>query len=329
MGRKFVNYYEILGVSQNANENQIRKAYGEKLREYRQLRRNRTDVDFNILARAYRVLIDEDNREHFDRRLEDYLYQKELRRKQEEESNMTTMEKYHDLRGKEKKRFYKRHESLEKDLIEEYGDSQDFTLKFKKGTIHVLGETVYNINCMRKRKNDTVKKYVIRNRKKLGVIVVAGFLAVGIPVAKNIRKTEPVIITAYAENQDTEYTFNKIYHPEKGDTLTGLSNKFGINESDIKYANPDLLGTTDLIFDMYDYKIPYKVTTDDVTEYTDIVDNGDLTVKELANEYDTDLTTLLEVNKDNVEFDYDKQAYVFTTDQAIVPSFDEIIKKHK
>ena len=89
MSRKFVNYYEILGVSQNANENQIRKAYGEKLREYRQLRRNRTDVDFNILARAYRVLIDEDNREHFDRRLEDYLYQKELRRKQYEESKVT------------------------------------------------------------------------------------------------------------------------------------------------------------------------------------------------------------------------------------------------
>lgn len=330
MSRKIVNYYEVLGVSKNANETQIRKAYVEKLREYRKLRRNKTDVDFNRLAKAYRVLIDEDNREHYDRALEDYLYENEVKRRQEEEKNMTVIEKYQALRGKEKRRFHKRHEALEEDLIEEYGDSQDFTLKLKKGTIHVLGETIYNINCMRKQKNDTFKKYVIRNRKKLGVIVVAGFLAVGIPVAKNIRKTEPVIVTAYAEdNNETEYTFNKLYYPVSGDTLSGLSKEFDISQSEIKNANSDLFDNTDLIFENNVYKIPYKVTTNDITEYTDIVDNGDLTVKELAKEYDTDVTTLLEVNKDNVEFDYDKQAYVFTTDQAIVPSFDEITKKQK
>ena len=62
MSRKFVNYYEILGVSQNASENQIRKAYGEKLREFKQLRKNKNNIDFERLARAYRVLMDENNR---------------------------------------------------------------------------------------------------------------------------------------------------------------------------------------------------------------------------------------------------------------------------
>ena len=332
MSRKFVNYYEILSVSKNASENQIRKAYGEKLREYRQLRKNRTDVDFNVLAKAYRVLSDENDREFYDRKLEDYLYQKKLRaeEKEREENNMTVIEKYHALKGKEKRRFYKRHEALENDLIEEYGDSKDFTIRLKKGTIHVLGETIYNINSMCKQKNDTVKKYVIRNRKKLGVIVLAGFLAVGINVAKNInnKNNTPTTITTTDENTET-YTFNKIYHPKKGDTLWELSQEFGVSQSEIKNANQDLFSNTELIYDMYEYKIPYKVTTNNIDEYTDIVDNGSLTVKELAKEYDTDVSTLLGINENNVEYDYDKQEYVFTKDQAIVPSFDEIIEKSK
>ena len=120
-----------------------------------------------------------------------------------------------------------------------------------------------------------------------------------------------------------------MYQPKKGDTLWGLSQEFGISQSEIKNANQDLFSNTDLIYDMYKYKIPYKVTTNNLDEYTDIVDTGDLTVKELAKEYDTDVSTLLGINENNVEYDYDKQAYVFTTDQAIVPSFDEIIEKSK
>jgi len=88
MSKKMVDYYDILGISATANEKTIRKAYGEKLKEYKSLKKDKTNNDLELLARAYRTLIDEDDRELYDRKLDYYYYEKE----QEELKNAIIVE---------------------------------------------------------------------------------------------------------------------------------------------------------------------------------------------------------------------------------------------
>lgn len=330
MSRKFVNYYEILGVSQNASENQIRKAYGEKLREYRQLKKNKSNIEFERLARAYRVLMDENNRELYDRKLEDYLYEKALKEEEIEVDNTGILQKYKAIRGKEKQMFIERHGSAEDYLNEKYENSTDTIVKIKKGVIHIFGEAFYKLDSLRYLEHDNFKKYVIRNRQVLGAVLVVGALAIGAPTIKKANEKDPVIITAYAEDKTAaEYTFNKIYVVQKGDNFWDIMQETGFTESELKNANNSLFDNT-IVHPGDEIKLPYKISTNKLEEYVEIVDKGDIkSARELAKIYETDLDTIVELNKSNLEYNNDTHDYEIITDQVIVPSFDEIVKKYK
>lgn len=63
-----LNYYEILGISSTASAEEIRKAYGRKIREYP----NQTHpAEFQKIREAYEVLKDEKKRAEYDRRHSD------------------------------------------------------------------------------------------------------------------------------------------------------------------------------------------------------------------------------------------------------------------
>lgn len=329
MSKRIINFYEILGVKPTANDNQIRIAYGEKLREYRQDKKNKTTKDFKRLAQAYRILSDENERELYDRELEYYLEDQAL----EDEEVMPTSRfeeaycKYKALKGREKQAHDIRHGEAEKFLNEKYQYANDISTRLKKGTLHIAGETFYKLQCLGIRNKDNITKYVFRNRKVIGIILASGIVLGGISIAKNIRNDEQPK-TGQTTSTLTDYTFNKTYEVQFGDTLSELSEQFDVDQDDIRRANKALENTT-LLQEGYTLKIPYTISTDNLEEFVDVVDIGDLTVKELANEYNTDCQTLYELNNGNIDFDYETKQYVTTKEQLLVPEFDEIIKKHK
>lgn len=240
-----------------------------------------------------------------------------------EESILT---RYRALRGKEKRQHEKRHGNVEEYLDEYYNHSNDLSVRIKKGTLHVIGEAFYKINCLKYLKKDTPKKYVLRNRQIIGFVVAGTLVICGANVFKRPSKQEP---TPSPKAPLVDYTFNKIYDIQPGDTLTEVAESFDVKPTDIKYANPKLFENTNLLYDNDFLKIPYTVSTDDLGKFTDVIDIGDATVKEIAEEYGTDCETLQLINGDNITFDYEDREYEINQDQIVVPEFKEIVKKHK
>lgn len=65
------DYYELLGISRDADEEQIKRAYRKLARRYHpDLNPENTDwatVMFQQIQEAYEILIDANKREHYDR----------------------------------------------------------------------------------------------------------------------------------------------------------------------------------------------------------------------------------------------------------------------
>lgn len=246
-----------------------------------------------------------------------------------EESKMIELyNKYKALRGKEKRAHEKRHFAAEEDLNEYYNYSNATSVKIKKGLVHIFGEAFYKLNCLKVRTKDTPKRYVLRNRQIIGVVVAGTLVIGGVSIGKNIKQKTKDDDTQAVTSTLTDYTFNKTYKVQPGDTLTQLAEDFDVRSSDIKYANSSL-EDTNLLYQGDTLKIPYTVCTDNLDEFTDIVDIGDLSVEELAKEYETDCKTLELINGDNITYDYEDKEYKTTSEQLVVPEFTQIVKKHK
>ena len=240
-------------------------------------------------------------------------------------NNENIITKYKALRGKEKRQHEKRHGDVEEYLDEYYNYSNDMSVRIKKGALHIVGEAFYKLNCLKYLKKDTPKKYVLRNRQVIGLVVASTLVIGGVSVFKNTGKEEQDTVT---RNPLVDYTFNKVYEVQQGDTLSQLAENFDVKSSDIKYANRSL-ENTNLLYEGDVLKIPYTVSTDDLGEFTDIIDIGDLSVKEVAEVYGTDCQTLQLINGDNITFDYEDREYEINQEQIVVPEFKEIVKKHK
>ena len=63
------DYYDVLGVSRNANNDEMKKAYRKKARQYHPDVSSEPDADarFKEVNEAYEVLSDENNRAAYDR----------------------------------------------------------------------------------------------------------------------------------------------------------------------------------------------------------------------------------------------------------------------
>jgi len=332
MSKKMVDYYDILGVSATANERTIRKAYGEKLKEFKSLKKSKSNVDLDLLARAYRTLIDEDDRELYDRKLDYYYYEKEQEELQNativEETFMEEVKRSYDEVKQDEKKLKGRHKKLNKEFTETYGENQNMVLKTKLGVLHIVGETIYQVDKLTHAKKDGPVKFVVRNRKMIGIILAAGMLVGGVNVAKVLKergKESSTNDTSYTTTTESkEYKFHKAYKVQRGDTLEELCEETGLSEYDFKLYN-DELEDTRLLKEDHIIIIPFSIKTSDLEEYTKIVDTGDLSVRELAEEYETDIVTLEDLNNNSFDYNYETKRYEPTTDQIIVPAFDEVL----
>jgi len=63
--RNIVNYYDLLGVGINANDDEIKKSYKKLAREYHPDKNNGDDIKFKDISVAYKTLINPEERKKY------------------------------------------------------------------------------------------------------------------------------------------------------------------------------------------------------------------------------------------------------------------------
>ena len=365
------NIYGILEASYNVvNTAEKRVEYDEKTREYL-LKRVRENQE-KAKARAQKEEQEKARQEEQKRRENQSKKEKEQTPPKTESSNFeqknhTTKsenksqepkkmsqsfkEAWQEIRSEEKTYpFTERHKNINKNIHRKYYPyratfPQYMVYGLKNGILHVSAELVYQLEKFRYITEDNVPKFIIRNRKSLCGIVVAGVLITS-AVGKANDKIEPPVekapstVTDSISNDDTqsptipdEVVLNRVHIIEDGDTLTKYSNESNTSIEQIMSVNG--LENSDKIMSGDRIIIPYTVSNEDLKYYVSSKEySSEIPLETFAALYETDVETLLQLNKeaiDKITLSTGETVYAPISNTLQVPTFisKDVLDAHK
>lgn len=357
------NIYGILEASYNVvNTAEKRVEYDEKTREY--LLKRVKEHQEKAKARAQKEEQEKARQEEQKRRENQSKKEKEQTTPKtedpnfEEEQHTTKSENksqepktmsqsfkdaWQEVRSEEKSYpFTERHKNINKNIHSKYYPyratlPQYIVYGLKNGLLHVSAELVYQLEKFRYITEDNIPKFIIRNRKSLCGIVVAGVLITS-AVGKANDKIEPPVeptpstVTDSISNDDTqsptttipdEVVLNRVHIIEDGDTLTKYSNESNTSIEQIMSVNG--LENSDKIMSGDRIIIPYTVSNEDLKYYVSSKEySREIPLETFAALYETDVETLLQLNKeaiDKVVLSTGQTAYMPISNTLQVPSF--------
>lgn len=251
-------------------------------------------------------------------------------------------EAWQEVRSEEKSYpFTERHKNINKNIHSKYYPyratlPQYIVYGLKNGLLHVSAELVYQLEKFRYITEDNVPKFIIRNRKSLCGIIVAGVLITS-AVTKNNDSvitppeeqpttpvTDPVISEDdTVENISDKIVLNRVHVIEFGETLSEYSEDSNTTVEEIKrinnIENEDKIQSGDRIV------IPYIISKDDLKYYVSSTEyDSNISLETYAALYETDVETLLQLNKeaiDKVILSTGEIAYMPISNTLQVPSF--------
>ena len=357
------NIYGILEASYNVvNTAEKRVEYDEKTREY--LLKRVKEHQEKAKARAQKEEQEKARQEEQKRRENQSKKEKEQTPPKTESSNFEqknhttksenksqepkTMSQsfkdaWQEVRSEEKSYpFTERHKNINKNIHSKYYPyratlPQYIVYGLKNGLLHVSAELVYQLEKFRYITEDNIPKFIIRNRKSLCGIVVAGVLITS-AVGKANDKIEPPVeptpstVTDSISNDDTqsptttipdEVVLNRVHIIEDGDTLTKYSNESNTSIEQIMSVNG--LENSDKIMSGDRIIIPYTVSNEDLKYYVSSKEySREIPLETFAALYETDVETLLQLNKeaiDKITLSTGETVYAPISNTLQVPSF--------
>lgn len=225
--------------------------------------------------------------------------------------------------------------------------AEEILCAISKGTLHICVSTLRELSKLGYIAKDSFPKFVIRNRRMaaMGAAAVILFSSFGatndpeviIPETPSItisdstltndqedqfvvgdnQTTDPLEGVFQEEEQVTEYVAKRYHKVVAGDTLSGLAEQAGCSIETIQREN---YITGSLIKIGETLVIPYEFTSEDY-EYatTEVQVPTGKTLREIAQEYNTDVATIIRLNEDNVM--QSQGNYYVITDTVRVPNF--------
>ena len=368
------NIYGILEASYNVvNTAEKRVEYDEKTREYLLKRvkenqekakaRAQKEEQEKAKARAQRERQEKAKQEEQARRnaqakkeqtspkTEDQNFEEEQHttkseNKSQEPKKMSQSFKdaWQEIRSEEKSfPFTERHKNINKNIHRKYYPyratlPQYIVYGLKNGLLHVSVELVYQLEKFRYITEDNIPKFIIRNRKSLCGIIVAGVLITSAVTKDNDsvitppeeQPTAPVTDSSTSE-PDTQVeqitsdkiVLNRVHVIEFGETLSEYSKDSNTTVEEIKrinnIENEDKIQSGDRIV------IPYIISEDDIKYYVSSKEyDSNISLETFAALYETDVETLLQLNKeaiDKVVLSTGQTAYMPISNTLQVPSF--------
>lgn len=224
---------------------------------------------------------------------------------------------------------------------------QEIIFQIKRGTIHVTYEMLIQLEKLSHITEDSIPKFIIRNRKTIATTLAACVICAGISKMNN-RVEAPTV--NYSTNEITQqqtddiksssdfiseedlemnerinrnYIAYRTYKIQPNDTLTSLAGNANCTISEIEQAND--LENSNLIKVGQTLTIPYHIESGDLmyaTFQAYCPEGASLT--EFAKMYSTDVRTITSLNAEAIEDG------VALTDSLLVPNFatqPEIIAK--
>ena len=251
-------------------------------------------------------------------------------------------EAWQEVRSEEKSYpFTERHKNINKNIHSKYYPyratlPQYIVYGLKSGLLHVSAELVYQLEKFRYITEDNIPKFIIRNRKSLCGIIVAGVLITSAvtksndPVTKpSVEKpttpvTDPVISEDdTVENISDKIVLNRVHVIEFGETLSEYSEDSNTTVEEIKRINN--IKDENIIESGKKIVIPYIISKDDLKYYVSSTEyDSNIPLETYAALYETDVETLLQLNKeaiDKVILSTGEIAYMPISNTLQVPSF--------
>ena len=366
------NIYGILEASYNVvNTAEKRVEYDEKTREY--LLKRVKEHQEKAKARAQKEEQEKARQEEQEKARQEEQKRRENQSKKEkeqtppktessnfEQKNHTTKSEnksqepktmsqsfkdaWQEIRSEEKSYpFTERHKNINKNIHSKYYPyratlPQYIVYGLKNGLLHVSAELVYQLEKFRYITEDNIPKFIIRNRKSLCGIIVAGVLITSAVTKDNDsvitppeeQPTTPVTDTSTSE-PDTQVeqitsdkiVLNRVHVIEFGETLSEYSKDSNTTVEEIKrinnIENEDKIQSGDRIV------IPYIISEDDLKYYVSSKEyDSNISLETFAALYETDVETLLQLNKeaiDKVVLSTGQTAYMPISNTLQVPSF--------
>lgn len=305
---------------------------------------------FSEITDAYEILINEETRKDYDEKLKE----KRSKRSRTSKNNSNYYEEdysyEYDYFSKKRERFNKRFKDVNKEILKKYlrkhkrkpqtyPEYATYFLSF--GAIHISKEFLYQLSKLKKRDDDTPKKFVIRNRYNFTVFALAIMLANSMIGNRNtISAQEPTYETStQSTKSDTEQEKNdnetknknkrknevqtkiiltRKYVIKPGDYLSKIAVDAGISIDKLQTINnirsADLIKVGDTII------VPYNIESENKEFYTKKVVLYDRDLSKIAAEYETDFDTLYRLNEEAIEKVTDN-TYVVLSDTIEVPNF--------
>ena len=358
------NIYGILEASYNVvNTAEKRVEYDEKTREY--LLKRVKEHQEKAKARAQKEEQEKARQEEQKRRENQSKKEKEQTPPKTESSNFEqknhttksenksqepkTMSQsfkdaWQEVRSEEKSYpFTERHKNINKNIHSKYYPyratlPQYIVYGLKSGLLHVSAELVYQLEKFRYITEDNIPKFIIRNRKSLCGIVVAGVLITSAVTKNNDsvitppeeQPTTPVTDTSTSE-PDTQVeqitsdkiVLNRVHVIEFGETLSEYSEDSNTTVEEIKRINN--IKDENIIESGKKIVIPYIISKDDLKYYVSSTEyDSNIPLETYAALYETDVETLLQLNKeaiDKIILSTGEIAYMPISNTLQVPSF--------
>lgn len=366
------NIYGILEASYNVvNTAEKRVEYDEKTREY--LLKRVKEHQEKAKARAQKEEQEKARQEEQEKVRQEEQKRRENQSKKEkeqtppktessnfEQKNHTTKsenrvqkpktmsqsfkEAWQEVRSEEKSYpFTERHKNINKNIHSKYYPyratlPQYIVYGLKNGLLHVSAELVYQLEKFRYITEDNIPKFIIRNRKSLCGIIVAGVLITSAVTKDNDsvitppeeQPTTPVTDTSTSE-PDTQVeqitsdkiVLNRVHVIEFGETLSEYSEDSNTTVEEIKRINN--IKDEDIIESGKKIVIPYIISKDDLKYYVSSTEyDSNIPLETYAALYETDVETLLQLNKeaiDKVVLSTGQTAYMPISNTLQVPSF--------
>lgn len=263
---------------------------------------------------------------------------------------------YKEIKEDEKKQpFMKRHRAFDQKFCHNFAPEDDTIMKniifqFGRGTVHVGAEFIHQILKLRYITEDSIPKFVLRNR-----VLVTGIIAtiiasnvVGGQINNQPSSDDTIAPTSSAESlednknimakvasnsyqnnnksvskmqtepeEENLHVLNRIYTVESGDTLATLSASSNTTINCIEQANNI---DNDNLFVGQELVIPYYVEDEEMSYYTSVkAYSSSMKLEDLAAANETDVATLIKLNEEAIVKVNNKYAVI--TDTIIVPTF--------